>query len=115
MIIDNELLAASQDGHLSYSDAECRTIATLLLNMACADAKILPPELTTRGRIYQRFGITYQHEQSLLPLAEACAIYRKMSDEKRASVIQALHELAQADGNFNDLESKFMALIEQTE
>lgn len=107
--------AASRNAQPLYSDTECRAIATLLLKMACADNKILPPELTVRGEIYKRFGITYQHEQNLLPLADSCGLYRKMSDEKRASVIQALHELAQADGNFNDLESKFMALIEQTE
>lgn len=96
-----------------YSNTECRAIATLLLKMACADTRILPPELTARGRIYQRFGITYQHEQSLLPLAEACAIYRKMPEGKQSAVMQALHELAEADGKFDGLETKFIELIEK--
>lgn len=93
---------------IDYTDTELCAITTIFLKLLCADIKIVPAELTARSKVYKQFGITYQHEQKLIPFAQACQVFRNMSDEKRHAVIQALRELAQADGYVHLNEEKFI-------
>lgn len=100
---------------VKLEDDEVQAVTTILLKMLCADAKIAPAELTARGRVYERFGITtYRNEQNLLPFDEACQIYRTMSETKRKAVKQALHELAMADGQVHADEQAFVKSIDES-
>lgn len=104
---------SGSETQIDCSDAELRATTTILLKLLCADRKILPAELVARGEIYKRFGITYQHEQRLLPFNEACEIYHNMSEDKRNAVTQALHELAIADGQMHGKEQEFIKNLEK--
>lgn len=103
----------SSDVQISYAEIELCAITTIILKMLCSDTKISSPELIARSSIYKQFGITFQHEQRLLPFSEAVDTYKNMSEAKREKVKSALHEIALADGTRSEVELKFIEKLDK--
>lgn len=95
-----------------FSDIERRAIVTLILKLFCVDSKISSDELFARSEIYNRIGITHEHEHSLVTYEQASLIYKNMSIEKREIIKDLLHELSLADGDFHNKENDFLEKLE---
>lgn len=95
-----------------FTDTERSAIATLILRLLCANNRISPKGLMARNKIFREFNITYDHQQNLPPFLQACHIYRNMGTGKRIEVLNALHQIAAADGNCSDGEKQLIESIE---